>query len=67
MTNAISPNVLEEILKAYAAWEQPPSPQAIHELGAAAAKSEQEVVKEYSQVYRSANGEGDPWEPPHIL
>jgi hypothetical protein len=66
MTNAISQNVLEEILKAYAAWEQPPSPQAIHEL-AAAAKSEQEVVKEYSQVYRSANGEGDPWEPPHIL
>ena len=25
MTNAISQNVLEEILKAYAAWEQPPS------------------------------------------
>jgi hypothetical protein len=47
-------------------WEQPPSPQAIHEL-AAAAKSEQELIKEYSQVYRSANGEGDPWEPPHIL
>ncbi len=68
MTNAISQNVLEEILKAYAAWEQPPSPQAIHELAAAAAaKSEQEVIKEYSQVYRSANGEGDPWEPPHIL
>jgi len=66
MTNAISQNVLEEILKAYAAWEQPPSPQAIHEL-AAAAKSEQELIKEYSQVYRSANGEGDPWEPPHIL
>ncbi len=63
----ISQNVLEEILKAYAAWEQPPSPQAIHELAAAAAKSEQEVIKEYSQVYRSANGEGDPWEPPHIL
>ena len=29
MTNAISQNVLEEILKAYAAWEQPPSPQAM--------------------------------------
>ena len=25
----ISQNVLEEILKAYAAWEQPPSPQAM--------------------------------------
>jgi hypothetical protein len=29
MTNAISQNVLEEILKAYAAWEQPPSPRAM--------------------------------------
>jgi len=28
-------------------------------VAAAAAKSEQEVIKEYSQVYRSANGEGD--------
>jgi len=33
----------------------------------AAAKSEQEVIKEYTQVYRAANDEGDPWEPPHIL
>jgi len=65
MTNAISQNVLEEILKAYAAWEQPPSPQAIRELAAAAAKSEQEVIKEYTQVYRAANGEGEPSRTAH--
>ena len=67
MTNAISENVLEEILKAYAAGEQLPSPQAIHELAGAAAKSEQAVINECAQVYRSANGEGDPWAPPQIL
>jgi len=67
MTNAISQNVLEEILKAYAAGEQLPSPEAIRELAGAAAKSEQAVINEYAQVYRSANGEGDPWAPPQIL
>ena len=64
MTNAISQNVLEEILKAYA--EKLPSPEAIRELAGAAAKSEQAVINEYAQVYRSANGESDPWAPPQI-
>ncbi len=67
MTNAISQNVLEEILKAYAAGEQLPSPEAIRELANAAAKSEQAAINEYARVYRSANGEGDPWAPPQIL
>jgi hypothetical protein len=35
MTNAISQNVLEEILKAYAAWEQ----QALRQWGAAMAQT----------------------------
>ena len=39
MTNAISQNVLEEILKAYAAGERLPNPQAIHQLAGASATS----------------------------
>ena len=39
MTNAISQNVLEEILKAYAAGEELPSPEAIRQLAGASATS----------------------------
>jgi hypothetical protein len=53
MTNAISQIVLEEILKAYAAGGQLPSPEAIRDLAGATAKSEQAVINEYARYNKS--------------
>ena len=65
MPDAISPSVLQEILKAFAFEDQQvPSADVIRELAAASGKSEQAIKNDYETEFTNCGGEGDPWALP---
>lgn len=62
MADAISEKVLKNILQAYAAADSIPNSQVIRELSAAAGSSEQALKNAYTEAYRGAGNEDDPWD-----